>query len=192
VLRVNVADIFQSGDCSKNVRLQAGDLVEIPKVEHKVADRWPGLSEVDVTALNKCLLRTVRTIAQGHTNDIELLPSLGSATRAQQMNIQFPDAEVDDRFPDWLAEASKGRKVEALVRSFLLNSVVRDENVLLNTWDLSRVRLTRGGTNMTFDLTSNPPPEVWLEDGDVIEIPELGEAAPATEAKETPDTSGVH
>jgi hypothetical protein len=32
-------------------------------------------------------------------------------------------------------------------------------------------------------LTANPPPDVWLEDGDVIEIPELGEAAPVTEAK---------
>jgi hypothetical protein len=45
------------------------------------------------------------------------------------------------------------------------------------------VRLKRGGTNTTFDLTANPRPEVLLEDGDVIEIPELGEAAPVTQAK---------
>jgi len=48
---------------------------------------------------------------------------------------------------------------------------------------LSRVRLTRGGVKHTFDLTTDPAPDVWLEDGDAIEIPELGGAAPATEAK---------
>ena len=83
----------------------------------------------------------------------------------------------------WLLEALKGRKADTAVHSFLLNDVVRDANVLLNTWDLSRVRLTRGGVKHTFDLTTDPAPDVWLEDGDAIEIPELGGAAPATEAK---------
>jgi hypothetical protein len=32
---------------------------------------------------------------------------------------------------------------------------------------------------LTFDLTTQPAPDVWLEEGDVMEIPELGEGAPA-------------
>jgi hypothetical protein len=182
VRHVNVADIFRSGDRSKDVALQAGDLVEIPKEEHKVADKWYGLSAEDVTGLNKCLLRSVRIIAKGHTHDIELLPSLANADD-KGMNIQMPQAFLDTSQPERLTEALKSGKADALVRSLFLNNVVCDDNILLNTWDLSRVRLKRGGTNTTFDLTANPRPEVLLEDGDVIEIPELGEAAPVTDAK---------
>jgi ankyrin repeat protein len=190
VLRVNIADILQSGDSSKDVALQAGDIVEIAQLEHKVADSWLALSSADVTALNKCLLRTVHRVAQGQTNDIALLPLLGIATPTPFMPgfIKLtPDLETN-----WQAEAFKGRKPDTIVRSFSLNNVVRDASLLLNTWDLSKVRLTRGGAKIAFDLTSNPPPDVWLEDGDVIEIPDLGEAAPAAEAKETPQTSGLH
>jgi ankyrin repeat protein len=182
VLHVNVADIFQSGDRSKDVAMQAGDLVEIPKEEHKVADKWYGLPAEDVTGLNKCLLRTVRIIAKGHTHAIELLPSLATADDKGR-NIRMPQGFLDTSYPERVAEALNSKKADILVRSLFLNNVVGDENILLNTWDLSRVRLKRGGTNTTFDLTANPRPEVLLEDGDVIEIPELGEAAPVTQAK---------
>jgi hypothetical protein len=181
VLQVNVTDILQSGDGSKNVLLQAGDMVEIPEQEHKVADKWAALSPADVTALNKCLFRTVRLVAQGRTSLVALAPSLGVANQTpfQPMRGSLtPDWETN-----WLTEALHGGKPDTIVRSFILNTVVRDASVLLNTWDLSRVQLTRHDAKMTFDLTANPPPEVWLEDGDVIEIPEVGEAAPATGSK---------
>jgi ankyrin repeat protein len=190
VLHVNVADILRSGDDSKDVALRAGDMVEIPEQEHKVADRWVALSQADVIALNKYLLRTVHRVSRDGTNDIALSPSLGVLDQTSFM--PFRGNLTTDLGTNWLAEALKGRKADTVVRSFLLNAVVRDANVLLNTWDLTRVRLKRGGAKMTFDLTANPPPDVWLEDGDVIEIPELGEAPPATEAKETPQTRGIH
>jgi ankyrin repeat protein len=182
VLHVNVEDILQSGDASKDVALQPGDLIEIAKQEHKVADKWYGLSSEDVAALTKCLVRTVQVISQDHTNDLALVPSLADAAYAQGMNYSLPETALNVR-TNWLAEALKGRKADTVFRSFLLNKVARDANVLLNTWDLSRVRLTRGGSQWTFDLTKNPPPDVWLENGDIIEIPELGEAAPAADAK---------
>jgi ankyrin repeat protein len=181
-LHVNVAEIFQSGDCSKDVPLQPGDMVEIAKQEHKVADKWPGLSDSELAVLNKCLLRTVQVIAQGHTNVIALVPCIAGEHEAIQYFDELP-VDILDVHTAWLAEALKGRKADNVVRSFLLNKVLRDENVLLNTWDLSRVRLTRGATKMTFDLTANPPPDVWLEDEDVIEISELGESAPTAETK---------
>jgi hypothetical protein len=182
VLHVNVAEILLSSDGSKDVALQAGDLVEIAKQEHKVADTWYGLSAAQITALHKCLLRTVKIISQGHTNELALLPLFADAALAEQMHFHVPQAPLNNMFPE-LPEILKGRKVDTVVRSFLLAEVVRDAKVLLNTWDLSRVRLARGGTKMTFDLTANPAPEVLLKDGDVIEIPELGASAPVTEAK---------
>jgi hypothetical protein len=182
VLHVNVAEILQSGDGSKDEALQVGDLIEIARQEHKVADTWYGLSPADVTALNKCLVRTVKIISQGHTNELALLPRFADAALAEQMHFQVPQAPLNNDI-NGLAEILKGRKADTVVRSFLLAQVMRDPKVLLNTWDLSRVRLTRGGAKMTFDLTANPAPDVWLKDSDMIEIPELGEAAPVTEAK---------
>jgi ankyrin repeat protein len=182
VLHVNVAEILRAGDGSKDVTLQAGDMVEIAKQEHKVADKWYGLSAADVTALNKSLLRTVKIVSEGHTTDIDLVPLFSNKAFAESMNVTPPQA-VPDLRTNLLPESLKAKKADTVVHSFLLNWVVRDANVLLNTWDLSRVRLKRGSAKMTFDLTANPAPDVWLEDGDVIEIPELGEGAPATEAK---------
>ncbi|HTA31057.1 MAG TPA: hypothetical protein VK731_11265, partial [Candidatus Cybelea sp.] len=182
VLRVNVAEILVSGDRSKDVALQAGDVVEIAKQEHKVADIWYGISAADVTAFNKCLWRNVKIISQGHTNGIALFPSFADAGLAESMNYHLPNAPLNHTI-EGLAEILNGRKVDTVVRSFLLAQLVRDANVLLNTWDLSRLHLSRGGAKMTFDLTANPAPDVWLEEGDVIEIPELGEGAPVTEAK---------
>jgi len=182
VLHVNGEEILRAGDGSKDVALQAGDLVEIARQEHKVADRWYGIPAGDVTGLNKCLLRMARVISKDHTNDLALVPSLVDAEHAENMNYHLPQVPLDTR-TNWLSEVLKGRKVDTVVRSFVLNDVVRDANVLLNTWDLSRVQLTRGGAKTTFDLTANPAPQVWLEEGDVIEIPELGDVGPSAEAK---------
>jgi hypothetical protein len=60
-----------------------------------------------------------------------------------------------------------------------LKSVIEQAHVLLLSSDLSRVKVTRqeseaGGKPqvLEFNLESQPPPNVTLEDGDVIEIPE--------------------
>jgi len=178
VLHVNVGEMLRAGDSSKDVALQPGDMVEIAKQEHKVADQWYGLPAGDVFGLNKCLLREVRVISKDHTNALGLVPSLVDAEHAENMNYHLPYVPLDTS-TNWLSDVLKGRKVDTVVRSFLLNSVVRDANVLLNTWDLSRVQLIRGSAKMTFDLTANPAPDVWLEEGDVIEIPEFGEVGPS-------------
>src|ERR1700722_5135024 len=182
VLRVNVDAILRAGDGAKDVALQPGDLIEIAKQEHKVADTWYGLSAADVTAMTKFLVRKVSVVSKGHTNYLALVPSLADAAEGEHFHASPPQA-----FPvagtNWLAEVRSVNKTDTVIRSFLLYWAVRDANVLLNTWDLSRVQLIRGGAQMTFDLTTNPAPNVWLENGDVIEIPELGDVGPAAEAK---------
>jgi hypothetical protein len=159
-------------------------MIEIPEREHKVADQWHALSEVEATALNKCLLRTVDVVVRGKTNHIGLLPSLafdnGHSQNSPYANMPYMGLSLHSQ-TDWLPEALHGRKPDTIVRSFLLNDVARDANVLLNTSDLSRVQLTRGSVKMMFDLTSNPRPDIWLENGDLIEIPEIG--APSAEPK---------
>jgi len=177
VLRVNLTEFFQSTNCSKDVALQAGDVIGIPEREHKLTDQGQGFSKEETIVLNTCLLRVVRIVVKGTARDIALVPEYAN------VHPYFLRPSGRNELADWLVEALNGRNADTVVQSFLLDIVVHNANVLLNTSDLSRVRLTRHGAKMTFDLTAKRPPEVWLEDGDVIEIPELGEEAPSAPAK---------
>ncbi|HEY3864041.1 MAG TPA: ankyrin repeat domain-containing protein [Verrucomicrobiae bacterium] len=175
-LPVNLAHFFSTGDCAENAALQPGDVIEIPEHEHKTADAWHGLTDEEVTNLNICLTRVVRIVVKGTTNVIALVQSPQLATEQSYAEIIDP---VQGSRSAWLTNALHGRKADLVVGSFILSEVVRRGNVLLNTSDLSRVRLTRGGTNFIFNLTTNSPACAWLEDGDLIEIPDLGESAAA-------------
>ena len=68
---------------------------------------------------------------------------------------------------------------EKQIRYFTLNDVVRNANVILASSDLTRVKVRRADpatgkkTEMTFNLEkTNPETDLWLKDGDVIELPE--------------------
>ncbi len=75
VIPVNLEDILRAGDCSKNLELQAGDVVMIPALDHKLNESWPGLSEADRIAFGKCLARTVRIVVKGQTTQLTLVPN---------------------------------------------------------------------------------------------------------------------
>jgi hypothetical protein len=95
---------------------------------------------------------------------------------------------------------------EKTLYTFLLREVVQQANVLLLSSDLSRVKVTRNGVDMQYDLdelearaarrgggggggggggragglfgSNNNSPDLWLRDGDIIEIPERDPNAP--------------
>jgi ankyrin repeat protein len=157
---VNLDEILKARDSSKDIWLQWGDILRIPQIEHHVNESWLGLSAETVTNLDACLARTVKIVVQGNTNDVNL--NLYRPPPASFANI-------------WRAGSIPNR----MIWSFLLDQVVRDANVLLNTSDLSRVRLRRKDAETSgqplareFDLSKEPAPQVWLRDGDEIEIPD--------------------
>lgn len=167
---VDADAILRSGDGSKDVWLQPGDYVDIPELEHKITDHWYGFPPSLVSNLDRCLLRTVRIVAHGKSTDVALLP--GVALGYEVAGHIYTWRETITPSSPWLTNVLRGRKVDAVVNSFSLDRVVHEANVLLNTSDLSRVQVTRQGARMTCDLTASPPPEAWLRDGDVIEIPD--------------------
>ena len=59
--------MFKSADCSKNVTLQWGDIVEIPEADHNVNDTWTGLSDDAGETLRQCLASTVAIMVKGRT-----------------------------------------------------------------------------------------------------------------------------
>ncbi len=187
VLTVDLAAVFASGDCSKDVPLKWGDIVEIPEMDHKVNEKWFELSKEAKTTLENCLLRKVEIIVNGFTNTVILSLGLLSADSVAQS-----------------AQAKWGELPHAIVRShFWLQQVVNESDVVRTSSDLTRVKVRRtdSATNQpeeaTFDLeqvnsnngadnghvqvgrgaTFDPEPHIpsndlWLRNGDVIEIPE--------------------
>ncbi len=185
---IDAEEILASGDRSRDVPLASGDMVEIGNQEHRVAENWKGLPGFDLVALNRMLTRKVTILTKADTNNLVLEPPIADEHE--------PDSdEGEPPIPSSKLPAGlRGTGGTISVRSFFLDKVVRDKEVLLNTWDLSKVRLVRNGQTNTFDLTASPAPEVWLEDGDLIEISDpsdLGITAPA-QSSQPPQAPSLH
>jgi hypothetical protein len=160
---VNVAEILSSGDCSRDVWLQWGDVIEIPEADHPVSEHWSGLAEPQWKTLIKCVSRTV-TISINNTNiAFSVAPVLVSSSGL----VEF--------YGNWLSPGQAGRRsVSCMVRSVL------DQSKLVRfSSDLSRVKVSRrdaaSGKSQSWvvDCTGgNNAPDLWLRDGDVIEVPE--------------------
>ena len=106
-------------------------------------------------------------------------------------------------------EAPVEKPVEKTIETFSLNEVVHQANVLLLSSDLTRVKVTRNAQEMQYNLAPPPPEnnnpnrppgmaipmpppgivrthpappdsaDLWLRDGDIIEIPERDPNVPA-------------
>ena len=166
---VNLDSIFQSGDCAKNLRLEWGDVILIPQLDHQ-NNVSGGLTQLERNTLGKCLLRKVTFIVNGQRAQFALVPSV-----VQSYGIFFNNSWSWTR-PGVLPSVWEGEKA---IYSFDLTTVVHQANVLMISSDLSRVKVTRreseaGGQPhvLELNLDAQPPPKVTLQDGDIIEIPE--------------------
>jgi ankyrin repeat protein len=162
---VNVAEILSSGDCSRDVWLQWGDVIEIPEADHPVSEHWLGPAEPEWNALIKCVSRTV-TISINNTNvSFSVAPALVTAPRMRTLEF----------YGHLLSSGQVGRRsVSCMVRSVL------DQSKLVRfSSDLSRVKVSRrdaaSGKSQSWvvDCTGgNNAPDLWLRDGDVVQVPE--------------------
>ena len=153
-IAVNVEDILNSGDCSRDVVLEWGDVVEIPEADHPVEQRWEGLDEPAFKALTNCVSRQVTLKIKGETTTLKLSPE-----------IIFNNFVVGDKFM-------------LIHTSFMLRSALDNTKLLRVSSDLAHVKVTRHDpiTNKTqewtIDCTSPGDTDLWLRDGDVIDVPE--------------------
>ena len=152
-LNINIEDVLNSGDCSRNVWLEWGDIVEIPEADHPVDENWAGLSDNVTTSLIKCVDRHVTVRIKGENTALDLQPA--------------PERD------------GAGRITSRVVGAFMLRSVLNNSKLIRVSSDLSRVKITRtdSATKKTaewvVDCTSaDDNSDLWLRDGDVIEVPE--------------------
>jgi len=174
LIPVDAAKLLANTNCAGDILLEWGDYVEIPMADHPVNSKWYGLQESGIV-LWDCLQRRVQFRA-GATNI-----ALTFSFRASRIPEAFlPGFQPSARSPFFR----------------LSNLVLRDNrfrNLIRSSSDLSRVTVTRTDPQtketrkMTFDLNAvalpdmsysgSAPPipwahDLWLRDGDVIEVPE--------------------
>lgn len=159
-INVNVEDIMSSGDCSRDVWLEWGDVVEIPEADHPIDLHWPGLSPQTVTTLTNCIARQVTIKIKGESTTLKLAPEIKLVELAGDANT------------------TGGTFTRLTSASFMLRSVLDNSKLIRVSSDLSRVKVTRidPETKKTrewvIDCTNEQQSDLWLRDGDVIEVPE--------------------
>ena len=188
---VEVEKALAEGDCSGNISLKWGDILEVPETDHKVTDVYGGLSEPVKDTLSKCLAREVEIIVKGQSTKVKLSPDLSDARMGGRVRADgflstsggVLSVDTPARRPTRLGApgaatpppAQAGEVPPRVLTSFWLSQVVHGANVILASSDLTRVRVKRAGgaKAMVFNLEKTEPNgDLWLEDGDVIEIPE--------------------
>jgi hypothetical protein len=196
-MAINVDELLRANDCSKDIWLEWGDRVSFPELDHPLNEQWPGLARETTDLIVRCLTRRVRIIVKQETNTVKLIQSMSSGARVT-VGGGFPAVRIgtvgevvaisDDT-------ATPREKPEKTLYTFRLKEVVYGANVLRASSDPKRVRVSRldRATNKNnewlIDLTKvatagegnssstaagklGTGHDLWLRDGDVIEIPE--------------------
>jgi hypothetical protein len=158
-ISVDAAPLLDSGDCARDVKLQPGDVVEIPEADHPVNEKWTGLAAPQLSNLLHCVSRTVTISIKGTPTEIQLTP-------------QFKPSPFSPFNP------ADEHRYELIRGSFMLKSVLAQSRLLRASSDLSRVKVTRragaGGKaqEWVLDCGAGSDPDLWLRDGDMIEVPD--------------------
>jgi len=197
-IQVDLEAVARAGDCSKDIWLEWGDRVVIPELDHPLAETWKGPSPEMRSVLSKCMTRRVQIIVKNTTNFVTLIPPYLDATPASS------PTEVPRRQerPSQETEKVKSTNSEQTLFTFRLKAVVIWSGLVRASSDTMRVRVSRLDPQMnqpkqwTMDLTRVQLPydpgrdpsriasehDLWLRDGDVIEVPEKREPFGTTQA----------
>lgn len=142
-IEINLLNNTNGIDCSKDVPLLFGDTVEIPERDHALGEPRVGLSNSQIATLQEYLTGKVTLVAHGE-------------------KVELPIRAYGDY----------SRIGHAL-------NETKAQNILLSSSDLSRVKVVRTnpetGKKQEWILDCGnlgKAPDLWLQDGDVIEVPE--------------------
>jgi ankyrin repeat protein len=172
---VDLSPVVESCDCAKDVRLRWGDVVEIPEADHPLNEKWKGFSSAELANLKKCLTRKVEIVVKGQTTTITLAPKITGLEGGQEgatlvMPLTFPNQYEPTIFAS---------------TPFWLRPVLLQSKLVLISSDLARVKVTRRDPatgqkrEWVVDCSKggDSAPNLWLQDGDRIEVPEKTSAS---------------
>jgi ankyrin repeat protein len=156
---VNLEAKAASGNCAEDVWLEWGDLIEIPEREHRLSEGWAGPSEELMRPIKQCIARKVTLKVKGQSKELPL--------------------EVASNWNQEPGTIAGGGSRLIPSTTFRLRQVVQRSGLLLTSSDTGRVKVKRTDASTgriqewLFDLSAAGSSEdLWLRDGDVIEVPE--------------------
>ena len=157
--RVDLSALLELGSCSVDVPVNWGEVIQLPELDHSLNESWTGFSRKQLETLKKCLTRSVQISVKGEVKPLEL---------GLDINFGLPDTDPTS-VQIQITKAAP----------FWLKAVLQTSKLVLASSDLSRVKVTRRipATGQTqewlIDCSPNSQaPDLWLKDGDLIEIPE--------------------
>jgi len=174
---------FNSGDLAKDMWLEWGDVVELPEQDHPLNEYWAGLPPRVVETLEKRLQRTVDILVKGQTNSCWLCPPYLSNSPLRLVPARtvrnMPVPGSTPLTSGVAVPGSQNTESRKEIPYFRLYDVVLNANVLRASSDVThiKVRRTDPESRQTRELVFNlekpdPRNDLWLRDGDVIEIHE--------------------
>lgn len=166
-ITVNVVAALETGDSKADIWLEWGDVVEIAEADHDSSEYWGGLKDSIVGTLQNSSKRKVALVVKGQKYELQLVPTFRNRVMSGGI-VPVPVVRV--------AEGA----VRTNLNSFYLSETVFGTRALLSSSDTKRVKVIRmmpgaGGTKeMVYDIGAiqKTPEDLWLRDGDVIEVPE--------------------
>jgi ankyrin repeat protein len=173
-----------SSDAARDVPLSWGDVVEIPEMDHRATETWPGFAGPDTEAITKLLSRQVEIRIKGETNQLTLNPPSVRPGVAFARNISPAPVAGSPAPPVAKSIQASGIAVSPnrALSGFWLRDVLYGANVLRVSSDTRRVKVKRTDPatkqlkEYLFDLSGNPSgrpgSDLWLQNGDIIEVPE--------------------
>jgi hypothetical protein len=180
---IDFRPVLEAGDCSKDVRLEWGDVVDIPEADHPLNESWPGFSMTELANLKKCLTRQVGIVISGQATNITLAPQISNVGEEKEA---VPAAAGANQ--EILARMLARRQEPSIVvhTTFWLKPVLLQSKLVLTSSDLRHVKVTRRDTTSgqehvwVVDCSqASPSPDLWLHDGDKVEVPERTDSTSA-------------
>lgn len=143
-IAIPLQNVFEKGKCDGDVPLKWGDIVEIPVADHPINVNWQGLPEMTRNLLAACLTRTVEVRVKDQSTNMVLRPATTGSSASP----------------------------------FTISGVLQGSGLLRTSSDLSRVKVLRHDKalgqayDMQLDCSEGGGADLWVRDGDVIEVPE--------------------
>jgi ankyrin repeat protein len=177
--KINLVHALDSDDCNADVLLQWGDVVEIPEADHVINQQWTGLTTNQLLTLKNCLTRHLQITVNGRTTNFVVSPQV-TIRRYWSDGQDIREISDGEIIPTYRGETNQTIRIEAKLLTgepFMLWPVLDESKTLLASSDLSRVKIKRTDAagkihEWTMDCSdSKSPPNFWLRDGDVVEVP---------------------
>jgi hypothetical protein len=170
-IKVSLLNRSNVVDCAQDVPVEFGDVIEIPESIHALNAGMPNPVREMEEAFSLYPTGFAEREQQGGAERLARVNAYRTSTPCLQKSVQLVVAGETTTF-----------KVNSWKEGFLSQALGKTEarSVLRSSSDLSRVKVTRKtgksakSAGFTVDVADSPQrnDDLWLQDGDVIEVPE--------------------